>query len=220
MLEDDKLISEYHTHGLKKDCTLNLSYELPENPEINLEALRQVIEAQLAIREDFVEVVLLFVMVSLVIYVLVEQLDTYQLFDTATSAWAVLENAGGGAGMDELSIGQIATENQLWDWMKTGLLPAVQDRNWIMEEAFAWSFNQRNDCSGLNEQGEQCTELLHTNWSTTIGKYDMPWDDSQVRKYNMLIGDVKIEQLRAPFKQCPMKDIISNFSGYKVASWA
>ena len=73
---------------------------------------------------------MLFCVVSLVIYVLVAQLDTQFLFMTATSAGSVLENAGGGAGMDQLSIDQISKEMDIWDWLKNGLLPNVKDRNW------------------------------------------------------------------------------------------
>eukprot|EP01051_Picozoa_sp_SAG22_P024391 SAG22_NODE_6743_length_817_cov_0.938719_1_plen_56_part_10 len=51
--------------------------------------LEQCMIDQMAIRGEVFEVVLLTVVVSLVIYVLVEQLDTEYLFMTATAAGSV-----------------------------------------------------------------------------------------------------------------------------------
>ena len=51
-----------------------------QNPEINLEDLRTCVADQISIRGQMVEVVSLFCVVSLVIYVLVEQLDTVRRF--------------------------------------------------------------------------------------------------------------------------------------------
>eukprot|EP01052_Picozoa_sp_SAG31_P036845 SAG31_NODE_4657_length_3064_cov_1.947049_2_plen_290_part_00 len=220
-LQDNETVQSYMTkNGLKQHSTLQLSNEEPPNPDINLEGLCECINDQVAIRGEVGRVVGLLFVVSVVVFVLVEQLDTEYLFMTAASAGSVLENAGEGAGMDENSIASISSERAIWNWLKFGLLPAVQGRSWLPENAYQFSSTHRTNCKLRDDLTESCSELTHPNYSLPIHKYDIPMDDSQMRKYNMLIGGVKIEQRRAPFEPCPDKPFTKNFPGYKVTSWA
>lgn len=139
---------------------------------------------------------------------------------TATAAGTVLENAGEGAGLDTSSIGEIATEHEMWDWIKRGLIPAVKGLDWMREGSFRYDFNKRYNCDELIEQGKECEVLRHPNFSTSSGIYDVPYDSHHMRKYNLLIGGIKIEQLRAPYEVCPAKPFTRAFPGYDVVGQA
>lgn len=196
------------------------------DPEINLGMLNQCVKDQIVMREEISVLASLCAICFAVIFVLIEQLDTTELYATATSAANILGNAGDGAGMDENSLEAVMSEANLWHWLREGLVPMVSDKQWFKDPVeFRADYGVRQNCNPLMRSGESCQQQFFPNYTEQTGDgdgyfYDRPYDDQFTRKYNLLIGGIKIEQKRAPYSECPNRGFLAGHAGYQVSSFA
>jgi hypothetical protein len=64
----------------------------------------------------------------------------------------------------------------------------------------------------------ECTQLWYPKYTTTAqngipgGTYHLPWDLPHFRKYNILVGGLKIRQRRGTFEQCNARHFLEKFS--------
>ena len=192
-------------------------------PLVNLEQLRAHMWLQMKIRGETTDCFVWILFQLLAVYVFSQQLQVHSLFLSSFAMQDLFQNTGSGAGMDQLSLATISTERDIFNYLRTTVVPNIQNTEWYTDAA-APDRTIREDCtaSGFQKEDhigahETCTQSWVPLQNENRSGYGLPWDEQKfLRKYNMLIGGIQIGQHRGRVLKCPARGFIDLASGFEV----
>ena len=116
----------------------------------------------------------------------------------------------GGAGLDTISLEDLSTEPQIYEWVRSFLLEDMQSIDWQSADtgyAVAGESVQES-CADSLALGLPCTEsyfpVFDLNESTgSLGTYRLPYARrTALRKYNLIVGGTVLSQSRGHHHSC------------------
>lgn len=175
--EGDSPVETAHTHAKKT---------------VDLDVLLRHLELQREMHIKLKAAVVFLFNVFCVAYVAIYQLETRLMYMSATAIESVFENAGSSAGMDEISRESVASERDIFLWMDY-LVEDVTATDWYSPE-----FSRLGEYYEVCEDGPgKCKQSWYPVF--VADHYEIPVErKSAIRKYNHVIGGIKITQMRAP----------------------
>jgi hypothetical protein len=137
--------------------------------------------------------------------------------------FSLVENAGWGAGMDELSVPQISTERDIYEWIRTGLLPMLQGVDWYdlglyaddigksreSQQSMRFQDGVREQCGGV--LAEDCQQSWYPRYEESERLYVIAQANrAKMRKYNRLLGGIRIAQYRNTLEKCADRSFLNS----------
>jgi hypothetical protein len=107
----------------------------------------------------------------------------------------------------ELTYATLNTEQELFTWLKDKLVPSLQNIDWLdypgIDELL------RENCQTYNSD-QDCIQSVNPHWDNKKHRFAVPSEYRLgIRKYNRIVGGVRIDQRRALWGACDSKHDVS-----------
>jgi hypothetical protein len=187
---------------------------------ISLDHMRHAIDVQRQKAGRSTGLKLFLVNLIVIVIVTVEQIDTPQLSEASGVLQNVVDNAYVGVGANKLGPHDVASETDLFKWLRQAFLPALvggpmhnyQKKHQSTDPTDHIRENCAIDASLEGGCIQSSVPVWESEDSGIGGRFRRPFEHKQVlRKYNRIMGGLRIEQTRGAFWPC--SENIGNFRG-------